>query len=207
LRQIEGLATLPTQEFANAIAQKVSEHKDPRLCLIMYSSRRDPTFYQSLSAMSRLHAAKHNDPRALDDAEIMASAEPFQWEFIISRLLRGVNMRCVSVRSPDLDKCRSGVALIPADATDWLAKFIALCEMSSMIVCATMFNPNLGRELAVACGVERNRAKFLYRSSDGKFHLGSEQEHAFDVRQLPEVAVNLFAKKLGIPVQLKPAKR
>jgi hypothetical protein len=135
-----------------------------------------------------------NDPRALDDTEIMASAQAFQWEFIIFRLLRGVNMRCVSVRSSDLDRCRTGVALIPTGATDWLAKFIALGEMSSMIVCTTMLYPNMGRELGVTFGVERNRAKFLYRSSDGHFHLGSEQEHAFDARQLPEVAGSLLAK-------------
>jgi hypothetical protein len=196
-----------SHEFANAIAASVSEHKDPKLCLIMYSSERDPAFYQSISYISRLHAAKHNDPKSLQDAEILASTESLHSEFIVSRLLKAVNMRCVSVRSSEPDKCRTGVALIPASETDWFAKFIALCEMSSMIVCGTMLNPNMGMEMGVAFGLERNRAKFLYRSSDGKFHLGSDQKQAFDVRQLPEVMMYLTAKKLGIKVSLGPSNR
>jgi hypothetical protein len=93
-------------------------------------------------------------------------------EFIISRLLKAVNVRCISVRADDPDKCRTGVALIPANESDRFAKFITLCEMSRMIVCATMFNPNMAREIGIAFGLERNREKFVYRSSDGKFHLG-----------------------------------
>lgn len=205
--QFENRAPSVSHEFANAIAEQVSEQEEPRLCLIMYSSRRDPTFYQSISFMSALHAAKHDNPRSLEDAEIMASAEALQWEFIVSRLLRTANVRCVSVRSHDPDKCRTGVALITANETDWFAKFITLCEMSGMIVCATMFNPNMAKELGVTFGLERNRTKFLYRSGDGKFHLGSEQEHAFNARQLPEVWGYLLAKKLGIPVRIGPAKQ
>jgi hypothetical protein len=138
------------------------------------------------------------------DADTMAGKEALHWELLISRLLREVNMRCVSVRSPDPGKCRTGVALIPADATNWLAKFITLCEMSNMIVCATMFNPNMARELGIAFAIERNRAKFVYLSTDNMFHIGSQQEHAFHARQLPEVAGYLIAKKLGVEVSIGP---
>jgi len=205
--QFEDRAPSASHEFADAIAELVSEHEDPKLCLIMYSSRRDPVFYQSISLVSGLHAEKHDDPTSLYDAETLASSEALQSEFIISRLLKAVNIRCVSVRSVDPDTCWTGVALIPATEKDWFAKFITLCETSSMIICATMLNPNMAKEIGVTFGLERNRAKFLNRSSDGKFHLGSDQEHAFDVRQLPELVMYLAAKKLGIPVSFGPPNR
>lgn len=202
--QFKDRAPSASHLFADAIAGLAAEQDDPKICLIMYSSKRDPTFYRSISALSALHAAKHNDPKAFHDAEILASTEALNSEFIISRLLRAMNVRCVAVRSARNDKCRTGTGLIAADEEDWFGKFITLCELSGMIVCATMFNPNLCKEVGVTFGLDRNRAKFLYRSSDDKFHLGSQQEHAFDIRQLPEVWGYLVANKLGIPVSITP---
>jgi hypothetical protein len=195
LAQFENRAPSASHKFANAIAELVSEQEEPKLCLVIYSSKRDSTFYHSISLDSE------------EDAEVLASAEALQWEFIVSRLLKTVNVRCVSVRSLYQDKCRTGVALITANETDWFAKFITLCEMYSMIVCATMLNQNLAKEHGVVFGLERNRAKFLYRSSDAKFHLGNEQEYAFDDRQLPEVWGYLLAKKMGISVSIAGAKQ
>lgn len=86
-----------SQTFANAIAELVSAEKDRNLCLIMYSSRRDPTFYQSLSMVSRFYGERDNNPESLKDADTMAGKEALHWEFLISRLLRGVNMRLLSL--------------------------------------------------------------------------------------------------------------
>lgn len=176
--------------FADRVAKLAAKHI-PRLCLVMYSSHRDPTFYNSIWVSSTFH-----------DAEVLASPEALQSEFVISRLLRQVNLTCVSVRTPHLDRSNTGVALVPATDADWFAKFITLCEMASLIVYATMFNPNTSKETGIVFGIERNRNKFLYRSSDAKFHLGSEQEYAFGIEQLPQAAAYVIAKDLGISASL-----
>lgn len=181
--------------FADRVAKLVEKHV-PRLCLIMYSSQRDPTFYRSTSEVSALHASR--DSWSANDAEVLALSEALQSEFVISRLLRSVNLTCVSVRMPYLDRSNTGVALVPATDADWFAKFITLCEMASLIVDGTMFNPNTSKETGIAFGIERNQKKFLYRSSDAKFHLGSAQEYAFRIEQLPQAAAYVIAKDLGI---------
>lgn len=181
--------------FADRVAKRVAKHV-PRLCLMMYSSQRNPMFYHSIQVVSAFHASRHG--RSANDAEELALAEALHSEFVISRLLRAVNITCVSVRTPYLDRSNTGVALVPATDADWLAKFITLCEMASLIVCGTTFNPNTSKEVGIAFGIERNKNKFLYRSSDAKFHLGSEQEHAFGIEQLPQAAAYVIAKDLGV---------
>lgn len=181
--------------FADRVAKLVAKHV-PRLCLMMYSSQRDPMFYNSIRVLSAFHASRHG--WSANDAEVLASAEALQSEFVIARLLRSVNLTCVSVRTPYLDRSNTGVALVPATDADWFAKFITLCEMASLVVDGTMFNPNTSKEAGIVFGIERNRNKFLYRSSDAKFHLGSEQEHAFGIEQLPQAAAYVIAKDLGV---------
>jgi hypothetical protein len=185
--------------FADRVAKRVVKRAPP-LCLMMYSSQRDPMFYRSVRALSAFHASRHG--WSADDAEELALAEALHSEFVISRLLRPVNLACVSVRTPYLDRSNTGVALVPATDADWFAKFITLCEMASLIVYGTMFNPNTAKETGIVFGIERNRSKFLYRSSDARFHLGSEQEHAFRIEELPQAAAYAIAKNLGISASL-----
>jgi len=147
---------------------------------------------------SASYAAYNQQSRLpLQDVSILLSQDPLHWEFVISRLMKLIGLTTVALRTPADDELNYGVAHISATAQDWFAKFIVLAELADIVVFATMMTDNMAREVGYMFSSEKNRQKFVFRSSDEKFHLASEQEHAFPTLQLPHLAIYIGAKKMG----------
>jgi hypothetical protein len=186
-----GVAT----SFADRVAKLVAKHV-PRLCLIMYSSQRDPMFYNFIRALSAFHASRYawsaNDAEVLGRQKCSSPSSSFpdfygrsispaflfaRHIWITATLVWPWYRPRMPIGSPSSSRC-----------TKWQVS----------IVDGTMFNSNTSKETGIVFGIERNQNKFLYRSSDAQFHLGSEQESAFGIEQLPQAAAYVIAKDVGV---------